>query len=66
MDGIHLTRRIKAKYPALAIIVMTAYGTIESAAEARRQGADDYLLKPFETPDLLRALHRALEQQQRA
>ena len=64
MDGVHLTRRIKAIHPALAIIVMTAYGTIESAAEARRQGADDYLLKPFETPDFLLALHRALEHQQ--
>lgn len=64
MDGVHLTRRLKAMYPALAIIVMTAYGTIESAAEARRQGADDYLLKPFETPDLLLALHRALGHQQ--
>jgi DNA-binding NtrC family response regulator len=64
MDGVHLTRRIKAIHPAVAIIVMTAYGTIESAVEARRYGADDYLVKPFEMPDLLLALHRALEQQQ--
>jgi len=42
---------------------MTAYGTIESAVEARRHGAADYLVKPFEVPDLLRALHRALDQQ---
>jgi len=63
MDGVQLITRIKATHPALAIIVMTAYGTIESAVEARRAGADDYLEKPFEMPDLLRALHRALDQQ---
>ena len=63
MDGVQLITRIKTTHPALAIIVMTAYGTIESAVEARRAGADDYLEKPFEVPDLLRALQRALDQQ---
>ena len=63
MNGVQLLTRIKATHPALAIVVMTAYGTTESAVEARRHGADDYLLKPFEVPDLLRALHRALDQQ---
>ena len=63
MDGVQLITRIKAMHPSLATIVMTAYGTAESAVEARRHGADDYLVKPFEMPDLLVALHRALEQQ---
>lgn len=63
IDGVQLITLIKATHPAVAIIGMTAYGTIESAVEARRRGADDYLLKPFEMPDLLRALHRALERQ---
>lgn len=63
MDGVQLITRTKATHPAMAIIAMTAYGTIESAVEARRRGADDYLVKPFEVPDLLRALHRALDQQ---
>jgi DNA-binding NtrC family response regulator len=63
MDGVQLITRIKATHPAMAIIAMTASGTIESAVEARRRGADDYLVKPFELPDLLRALHRALDQQ---
>ena len=63
MDGGQLITRIKALHPALATIMMTAYGTIESAVEARRHGADDYLVKPFEMPDLLFAIHRALEQQ---
>ncbi len=63
MNGVQLISRIKATHPAVAIIAMTAYGTVESAVEAKRCGADDYLVKPFELPDLLRALHRALEQQ---
>ena len=63
MDGVQLITRVKATHPAIGIIAMTAYGTIESAVEARRRGADDYLVKPFEVPDLLRALHRALDQQ---
>ncbi len=53
MDGVQLITRIKATHPALAIIAMTAYGTIESAVEARRRGTDDYLVKPFDVPDLL-------------
>ena len=63
MNGVQLITRVKATHPAMGIIAMTAYGTIESAVEARRRGADDYLVKPFEVPDLLRALHRALDQQ---
>jgi DNA-binding NtrC family response regulator len=63
MDGVQLITRVNATHPAMGIIAMTAYGTIESAVEARRRGADDYLVKPFEVPDLLRALHRALDQQ---
>jgi DNA-binding NtrC family response regulator len=57
-----LLTRIKATHPVLATIVMTAYGTIESAVEAGRHGAAEYLVKPLEAPDLLHAL-RALDQQ---
>ena len=63
MGGIALVARIKARQPAVRVIVMTADATSESAVEARRRGADDYLVKPFEMPDLLLALHRALEPQ---
>ena len=62
MDGVELVRRVKADHADLAVVVMTAYGTIESAVEAMRLGAEDYLVKPFEVPDLLCALHRALNQ----
>src|SRR5258708_31026675 len=60
MDGVQLISRIKATHPAVAIIAMTAYGTVESAVEAERCGADDYLVKPLELPDPLRAPHPAL------
>jgi DNA-binding NtrC family response regulator len=63
MDGIQLTTRSKAIHPALAVIVMTAYGTTESAVDARRHGASAYLVKPFALPDLLLAVHGAVEQQ---
>ena len=63
MDGVQLITRSKAMHPALAVIVMTAHGTAESAVDARRHGANAYLVKPFAMPDLLVALHGALEQQ---
>ena len=52
MDGVELVRQIKTEHPDLAVVVMTAYGTIESAVEAMRLGAEDYLVKPF-APDEL-------------
>jgi two-component system response regulator AtoC len=63
MGGIALVARIKARQPAVRVIVMTADATSESAIDAGRGGADDYLVKPFEMPELLRALHRALAPQ---
>ena len=57
MDGIELVRQIKAEHPDLAVVVMTAYGTIESAVEAMRLGAEDYLVKPFKAAELLLRTH---------
>ena len=61
MDGVALVRQIKIDHPDLAIVVMTAYGTIESAVEAMRLGAEDYLVKPFEAPEMLLVIRRAIE-----
>jgi two-component system, NtrC family, response regulator GlrR len=61
MDGTGLVRRIKTEHPDLAVVVMTAYGTIESAVEAMRFGAADYLVKPFDTAELLIVLRHAIE-----
>jgi DNA-binding NtrC family response regulator len=61
MDGVELVRRAKSEHPDLASIVMTAYGTIESAVEAVRLGAADYLVKPFEVAELLIVVRNAIE-----
>jgi two-component system response regulator HydG len=46
MDGVTLLKKMRERFPDLAVIVMTAYATVESAVEAMQEGADDYLIKP--------------------
>jgi DNA-binding NtrC family response regulator len=64
LDGVDLVRRIKADHPDLAVVVMTAYGTIESAVEAMRLGASNYLVKPFETAEVVMVVRHAIEFQE--
>jgi len=59
-SGTELLKRLHAARPRLPVILMTAHGTAESAIEATKLGAYDYLLKPFEIPDLLAAVRKAL------
>ena len=47
IDGIELARIIKSEYPEIKIILMTAYSSPQTIAQARREGVDDYLEKPF-------------------
>jgi DNA-binding NtrC family response regulator len=64
IGGISLLKRVKESYPETAVIVLTQYGTIESAVEATRIGAADYVTKPFHIPELrgkLDRVARALE-----
>ncbi len=61
MDGVAAVRRLKAEHPEVAVVVMTAYGTISAAVEATRLGAEDYVVKPFEPDEILLVLRRALE-----
>ena len=61
IDGVEIVRRIKADHSNLAVVVMTAYGTIGSAVEAMRLGAEDYLVKPFDAAEVLMVLRRAIE-----
>jgi two-component system, response regulator FlrC len=58
MDGHQLLRRIKAERPEMPVLLMTAYGEIERAVQAMREGAADYLPKPFEPRKLLAAVAR--------
>lgn len=61
MDGLDVLRHCKNENPDAHVIVMTAYGTIESAVAALKEGADDYLLKPFSPDELELAVARALD-----
>jgi len=60
-DGIDVLRTIKEAQPMTEVIVMTAYGTIESAVEAMRLGAFDYIQKPFSEQELLVKVTKAIE-----
>ena len=61
IDGVELVRRVKAEHPDLAVVAMTAYGTIGSAVEAMRVGAEDYLVKPFDAAEALMVVRRSIE-----
>ena len=62
LDGMALLRQVRAEQPELEVIVLTAYGTVDSAVEAMKLGAFDYLQKPIGGPAELRLLaRRALE-----
>ncbi len=61
MDGLTLLKRALEVNPRLQVIMMTAFGSIESAVEAMRQGAFDYVTKPFKEGELRYRLERALE-----
>src|SRR4030043_531168 len=58
MDGIELLKIIKGTRPELMVIMMTAYGSIETAVEAMKVGADDYITKPVDFNDLLLHISR--------
>lgn len=61
MDGLEVLSNLKELDPEIAVIVMTAYGTIETAVQAMKRGAFDYLAKPFDPDHLCVLIKRALE-----
>lgn len=61
LGGLELVRLLHETQPRLPVVLMTAHGTIETAIEATKLGAYDYLQKPFEMPELFQVLHRAVE-----
>src|SRR4030042_3432591 len=60
IDGIELARIIKSDYPEIKIILMTAYSSPQTIAQARREGVDDYLEKPFTKDQVERITLEAL------
>ena len=61
MNGLETLRRIRQIDSKLLVILMTAYGTTQTAIEAMKLGAYDYLLKPFDIPKLKEVVHNALK-----
>ncbi len=60
MDGHELMTQVKTIYPSIPVLLMTAYGNIEKAVTAMRDGAVDYLAKPFEARDLVEKVEKAV------
>lgn len=61
IDGLELQRKINEAHPDATIIIMTAYASVESAVEAMKHGAYDYIIKPFDPDDLEHTVRKALE-----
>lgn len=61
MNGMELLQRVKQLEPEVVVVMMTAYGSIESAVQAIKLGAYDYVTKPFETDEILLMLERIQE-----
>jgi two-component system, NtrC family, response regulator AtoC len=62
-DGIEVLKASKAENPLAPVIMMTAFGTVETAVRAMKEGAFDFITKPFDTDHLLFLIKRALETQ---
>ena len=60
-DGIALTIEIRERWPSTDVIMVTGHGSIRGAVDAMRHGACDYITKPFEPDDILRATQKVLE-----
>ena len=61
MSGLDTLRKLRELDPKLPVILMTAYGTTQTAIEAMKLGAYDYLLKPFDVPKLKALIAAALK-----
>ncbi|HEY6952302.1 MAG TPA: response regulator, partial [Bacteroidota bacterium] len=66
MSGTQLLAQVKRKSPSVLMIMMTGHGSIQTAVEAMREGAYDYLTKPFKNEELLIRVHRALEEKRKS
>ncbi len=63
IDGFELLRVVKQRHPEIVVVIITGYGTIESAVEAIKMGAYDYLTKPIIDDEIRLVIERALQQQ---
>ncbi|MGH7899878.1 MAG: sigma-54-dependent transcriptional regulator [Candidatus Binatia bacterium] len=61
MDGMELLRELRRRRPGLPVVLLTAYGSVPAAVAAMREGAFDYVTKPFDNDELRAVVARALE-----
>ncbi|MBZ5516171.1 MAG: dihydropteroate synthase [Acidobacteriia bacterium] len=61
MDGLELQRKIREVHPEVIIVIMTGYASVETAVQALKDGAYDYITKPFDPDDLTHVIRKALE-----
>ena len=61
MNGLEFLQAAKQQNPALPIVVMTAFGSVETAVEAMKAGASDYVLKPFSLAEMRMVVHKELD-----
>lgn len=61
IDGLELQRKLKEAQPDATVIIMTAYASVETAVEGMKQGAYDYIIKPFDPDDLEHTIRNAVE-----
>ena len=66
MDGIELLKRIKEQFPDIDVVMVTGFATVDTAVQAMRLGALEYICKPFKLDDVRRTVRLALEQQRLA
>jgi len=64
-SGLELLEKVKAKFPGLPVIIMTAFSDLDSAVSAFQGGAFEYLPKPFDLPKAIELIRRAVEESQR-
>jgi len=61
MSGLEFLQAVKRQNAALPVVVMTAFGTVETAVEAMKTGASDYVLKPFSLTEMRMVIHKELD-----
>ena len=61
VSGMEILRQVKKQLPHIPVLIMTAFGSIESAVETMKYGAFDYITKPFSNDELLLSIHNAVE-----
>ncbi|HJT86894.1 MAG TPA: sigma-54 dependent transcriptional regulator [Bryobacteraceae bacterium] len=63
LSGLDLLKQVRREYPRTAVLMITAFGTVQTAVEAMKAGACDYITKPIDYEELVLLVHRAMEHQ---